>query len=47
MRYEPEINPPCFISEDESYKISKGSEVRIRIMSYKFEQNDLVGFGMD
>lgn len=45
MQYRPDANPVCFSSEDDAFKIVKGSEVRVRIMNYKFEQNTLFAIG--
>lgn len=33
MKFEPENAPPCYISEDQTTKISPDDEIRVRIVS--------------
>eukprot|EP01080_Neovahlkampfia_damariscottae_P004409 gene4409-7784_t len=45
MRFEPDSTPPCFISEDQSIKIQKDDEIRLKVVGTNFENQQIFGIG--
>jgi DNA-directed RNA polymerase II subunit RPB7 len=45
MRFEPDSTPPCFISEDQSIKIQKDDDIRLKVVGTNFENQNIYGIG--
>jgi DNA-directed RNA polymerase II subunit RPB7 len=45
MRFEPDSTPPCFISEDQSIKIQKDDDIRLKVVGTNFENQNVYGIG--
>lgn len=44
LHYDGDANPPCWISEDESVRIARDDEVRLRITGMRVTATELVYF---
>jgi len=45
MKFDPQANPPCFISDDGSVKIEKDCEVRLKIVGTRVDANEIFSIG--
>lgn len=42
MNFDPQSNPPAFVSEDETVKIAKDDEVRLKIVGTRVDATEIV-----
>ncbi|KAI5452656.1 DNA-directed RNA polymerase II subunit [Naganishia albida] len=45
LRFQPESNPPSFVSDQAGESIKRGSKVRIRLMGIRTDQTELFAIG--
>lgn len=44
MKFDTQSNPPAFVSEDETVRISKDDEVRLKIVGTRVDATEIVCF---
>eukprot|EP01098_Paradermamoeba_levis_P010716 TRINITY_DN4517_c0_g6_i1.p1 TRINITY_DN4517_c0_g6~~TRINITY_DN4517_c0_g6_i1.p1 ORF type:complete len:201 (-),score=40.20 TRINITY_DN4517_c0_g6_i1:333-878(-) len=45
LSFDPHSAPACYISEENSYKIAKGDEVRLKITGSRFDATEIFSIG--